>query len=171
MLSKKKPELGDFKNLTTLRKVRMFVLKRTLNNHLIKRLCCNSWTHQSSLKKLGIEKGLYQQKHCQLELKGRREKMDERRWSDFWNSIELDNRNRAIQLQTCFNLQEKERMTPKVTEVYEATILTIDPRPRLHLPWLQRVGHFQKAVGLMPCEVIRVTVPLTILVTLPPQST
>ena len=73
----------------------------------------------------------------------------------------LDNRNRAVQLQTCFNLQEKERMTLKVTEVHEATILTIGPRPRLHLPWLQRVGHFQKAVGLMPCEVIGVTVPLS----------
>lgn len=93
--------------------------------------------------------------------KGRREKVDERRWSDFWNSTGLDNRNRAVQLQTCFNLQEKERMTLKVTEVHEAIILTIGPRPRLHLPWLQRVGHFQKAVGLMPCEVIGVTVPLS----------
>ena len=42
--------------------------------------------------------------------KGRREKVDERRWSDFWNSTGLDNRNRAVQLQTCFSLQEKERM-------------------------------------------------------------
>lgn len=46
-----------------------------------------------------------------------------RKWSDFWNSIGLDNRNRAVQLQTCFNLQEKERMTLKVTEVHEATTL------------------------------------------------
>lgn len=160
LLSKKEPELGDFKNQTTLWKVRTLVLKRTLNSHLIKRLCCNSGTHQSSLKKLGIEIRLYQQKHCQLELKGRKEKVYERRWSDFWNSIGLDNRNRAVQLQTCFNLQEKEKMTLKVTEIHEATTLTIGPRPRLHLPWLQRVGHFQKAAGLMPCEVIRVTAPL-----------
>lgn len=38
-------------------------------------------------------------------------------------------------------------------------------------PWLQRVGHFQKAAGLMSCEVIRWLPHWAMLVTLPPQST
>lgn len=36
------------------------------------------------------------------------------RWSDLWDSIEPGNRHRAIQLQTCFILQEQRKMTLKI---------------------------------------------------------
>ena len=60
-----------------------------------------------------------------------------------------------LPLPATLSRQTEVPLSPDLHEVWGG------PRPRLHLPWLQRVGHFQKAVGLMPCEVIGVTVPLS----------
>ena len=46
------------------------------------------------------------------------------------------------------------------SEIIRLTTPTIDPRSRLLIPWLQRVGYSQRAVGVVPSEAEGVTTPL-----------
>ena len=79
--------------------------------------------------------GLYEQKHCQFELKGTEMGQNEGKLLDFLDIMEWD--HRVIQLGTCTILQDKGRMTPKEIQRPSGLPLQFQAGCGGTLPWFQ----------------------------------